>query len=754
LLVTLVVSGILLAAATRARAAGAPTVTRIADGSGPVSITSTGGTIALYSDSSLDLSSGASGGVFLYSTASGRFSSQSTMLSDGSFVTAYDPVIAAGGNVLAVVSGGPLADEPSGGGGIYVKDLPSGAFRALVPGVLPDGPMSISADGSMVAYTVSDGSLDKLYVVSTAGGTPTLVDTGASQDPSLSGDGRLLAFTTRESGLSRVVVRDLRAGQVEVVSSDSAGNPGTGGHASISPDGRFVGFRSADELVPDAGPLINVYVKDRVTGETTLASTTVKERLPPGSASPGGDYCCTSVSLSSDGRFVAFASAAALTPDSAGSNALFVKDRRTSAIVRVALGSAANLEQGEFALSGDGHTLVFKKRAPGTGAGATGEIDLARLPLGNATCDHLGPPITLGLSPDEERLLRLRLAPTTAEVAAARTALSSDSRRHRRNGAINARELRQLSAIVRRLHPRAAADTTDTAKLIDDAKCALLKQAHDSVVDYLERSGHGGEATLADKLLALRDVFEGTASPDQKAQLLKANVTELIERIGGSGAAKKYAQVINEIYKLVDAHLSGTLKETLRKSLETQLVKLAKRAAKSYFGSEASDLVDHLLTLRDVIAGSPSDAKKLQALKDSIAGLSLTLLGKNLLKTPQVRAAMLGFELGRTFGNRIAEDLNLIANFQLERDCAVALSAKQSSPGAVDYSQPTQATVPKPLWHEGWHCVIEPEGFVPGFPGGVVQATRPANASTKDKILWRITTAGEAVLYDPHFAQG
>lgn len=35
-----------------------------------------------------------------------------------------------------------------------------------------------------------------------------------------------------------------------------------------------------------------------------------------------------------------------------------------------------------------------------------------------------------------------------------------------------------------------------------------------------------------------------------------------------------------------------------------------------------------------------------------------------------------------------------------------------------------------------------------------MQATKPHNASLKDRILWRITITGDAVLYDPHFAPG
>src|SRR5262249_28094830 len=155
-----------------------------------------------------------------------------------------------------------------------------------------------------------------------------------------------------------------------------------------------------------------------------------------------------------------------------------------------------------------------------------------------------------------------------------------------------------------------------------------------------------------DKLIALRELLDGTATSAQKKELLKANVAELVELIGGKGAAAKHAPVVTELYDLIEGHLEGTLGERARKLLEKRLVTAAKKVAKSFFGSEAGELVDHLVTLRDVIAGSPDDRKRLQVLKDSIAGLSRILLGRSILSTPQVRAAMLGFDLGRTFGER------------------------------------------------------------------------------------------------------
>jgi hypothetical protein len=725
----------------------APVAAPVAAGSGPVTITGDGSTIALYSPDPLDPASVARSGVYLYDVATGMFTSQSTMLPDGTVATAFRPAIAAGGGELAVLAAGPLAGETTGGGGIYVRSLPSGPFRALVPNVFPDGLIEISADGSVLAYEgSSDGGSEELYVVSTAGGPPLPIASGGPPAPSLSGDGRLLAYTSYRGGIARVVVRDLQTGVTQVASSDSAGVPGSGGHAAISADGRFVAFRSADELVPDAGGRADVYVKDLVSGETRLASTTAEGRLPPGTASPGGGYCCSPVGISGDGRYVAFASSALLTPDADGSYALYVKDMQTGAITRVALGRAAYIDPGELSLSADGRSLAFVTRAPGSTDDGTGTVQLVHITPAEATCETPGPQQSLGLSADEQRLLDLKLEPRRAALRAVRAALAADVRAHPQRRAADAEDLRALTAIAARYRPHAAASGADVARLIDGAKCGLLGDAHASLAAYLSRKGLDREQYFAGALLDLRDVLEGGASDSQRAQLLKASVSEWFQRVAGKGDSS-YA---SHAYELLDAHLAGALTDNARTVVGKDLLAVVKKVATGSFEGEAGELVDRLLTLRDVIAGSPSDVKKFQVLEDSIAGLDVALLGKKRFDTAQVRAAMLGFQLGQTFGERIAEDLDLIANFELERDCAAALSAKQSRHGAVNYEEPTRATVPSGRFYEGWRCAIQPDGFVAGL-GGVVQATRPADATLTDAILWRTTTAGDAVLYDTRF---
>src|SRR5439155_16392167 len=124
--------------------------------------------------------------------------------------------------------------------------------------------------------------------------------------------GRSLSLDTRASDLVPgdtnevvdVFVRDRLTGTTERVSVDSAGNQGNAGSSlpSISADGRFVAFWSAaTNLVPgDTNAAFDVFIHDRQTGAT--------ERVSVDIAGNPGNYDSFAPALSADGRFVAFSS--------------------------------------------------------------------------------------------------------------------------------------------------------------------------------------------------------------------------------------------------------------------------------------------------------------------------------------------------------------------------------------------------------------------------------------------------------------
>jgi len=137
-----------------------------------------------------------------------------------------------------------------------------------------------------------------------------------SLSPSISSNGQVVAFVSAASNFvlndtnkaADVFVRDLALGTMRVASISQDGlTPANGASASamISADGHFVVFESAaSNLVPnDANGTTDVFVRDLLAGATTLVSVNA-----------GGIGCGNGPShspvISSDGRFVAFISAA------------------------------------------------------------------------------------------------------------------------------------------------------------------------------------------------------------------------------------------------------------------------------------------------------------------------------------------------------------------------------------------------------------------------------------------------------------
>src|SRR3989440_5054627 len=167
---------------------------------------------------------------------------------------------------------------------------------------------------------------------------------GDSEGPSISADGRFVAFYSSAAnlvggdtnGARDVFVLDRKTGKTTRVSVDSHGAQGNGDSEgpSISTDGRFVAFYSlASNLVAgDTNGVRDVFVRDRKTGKTTRVSVN----------SHGAQTKRQSIvrSISADGRFVAFYSAATnlVGGDTNAAGDVFVRDRKTGKTNRVGEG--------------------------------------------------------------------------------------------------------------------------------------------------------------------------------------------------------------------------------------------------------------------------------------------------------------------------------------------------------------------------------------------------------------------------------
>jgi len=201
--------------------------------------------------------------------------------------------------------------------------------------------------------------------------------------PSISADGRYVAFQSNASnlvpggdtnGVSDVFVRDRPSGTTELVSTDLGGAPGNNDSVapSISADGRYVAFQSyAWNLVAgDANGYSDVFVRDRQTGATELVSV--------GSSGVQGNAASFAPSISADGRFVAFESGAAnLVPgDTNGATDIFVRDRLGGTIERVSVdaGGAQGNSYSEYpSISADGRFVAFVSAASNLVAGDTNQ---------------------------------------------------------------------------------------------------------------------------------------------------------------------------------------------------------------------------------------------------------------------------------------------------------------------------------------------------------------------------------------------
>jgi Tol biopolymer transport system component len=278
-----------------------------------------------------------------------------------------------------------------GGGGVYVKDLSTGALT-LVSTAVSTKNVSLSPDGSKVAFVSNATNLDPadtdshydVYVRDLTTGALTLAsidDTGVkgNQDsgdpygltrPSLSADGTRVAFDSFATNLdprdgdthSDVYVKNLVTGKLKLASINDAGTKANraAGSPSLSGDGHRVAFQTkAMNLDPaDTVKDDDLYVKDLATGDLTLASTS--------DAGVKGDNASFLPSLSGDGTRMAFNSwATNLDPaDPDTYNDIYVKDLTTGDVTLASTSDAGVKGNGYSAsLSGDGTRVAFQSSA-------------------------------------------------------------------------------------------------------------------------------------------------------------------------------------------------------------------------------------------------------------------------------------------------------------------------------------------------------------------------------------------------------
>ena len=266
----------------------------------------------------------------------------------------------------------------------------------------PSGFSAISADGRYVAFQSLASNLVRgdtnhmtdVFVRDLRTGKTTRVSVNGrgaqarcnlsfceSTEPALSAHGRYVAFQSSATNLVRhdtnrlgdVFVRDRRTGKTTRVSVDSHGRQGgrdrtnNGSNApAISADGRYIVFHSADSNLVhgDTNKAFDIFMHDRLTGRTTRVSVGNDGQQANGeSLGPA--------SISSDGRYVAFASLASnlVAGDVNEITDVFVRDLTTGHTILASLGDSG--QQGTdgsapatVAFSADDRYLAFSSSSP------------------------------------------------------------------------------------------------------------------------------------------------------------------------------------------------------------------------------------------------------------------------------------------------------------------------------------------------------------------------------------------------------
>jgi Tol biopolymer transport system component len=190
----------------------------------------------------------------------------------------------------------------------------------------------------------ASAATDDLRLVSRAGGAEGAKGNDGSTAAALAAGGRFVAFSSNATNLhpddadavSDVFVRDLQAGTLVLASRGSgiasAKGDGSSGVPSISSDGRFVAFAS------NATNLVTEdadATSDIVVRDLQTNTTTLVSRASGAGVKSNADSFTPAISA--NGRFVAFASNASnLSPDDTdAATDIFVRDLQTGALALV-----------------------------------------------------------------------------------------------------------------------------------------------------------------------------------------------------------------------------------------------------------------------------------------------------------------------------------------------------------------------------------------------------------------------------------
>ncbi|MGE9746333.1 hypothetical protein [Bdellovibrio bacteriovorus] len=316
----------------------------------------------------------------------------------------YNPSLSQDGNWLAYDTRATniVAGDTNGSTDVILYKISNGEVRLISRNNQGDlgndysGIASISADGRFVAMesyasNFIDGGNNFAGGIFVWDAQDSKVSYTSFQDfggegdsyslrPILSDDGRYVCFESYASnfvpgdtnGGSDIFVHDRKSGGTKRVSVSSAGAQADGEAfvCAMSGDGRYVAFASyADNLVPgDTNGSEDIFVHDLKTQTTTRVSVDSLGAQP--------NSYSYSPSMSKDGRYIAFDSAASnlVAGDTNGVSDVFVHDQQTGETKRVSVSSAGAQASGHSfrpSISADGRYIAYSSAATDLVAGDT-----------------------------------------------------------------------------------------------------------------------------------------------------------------------------------------------------------------------------------------------------------------------------------------------------------------------------------------------------------------------------------------------
>jgi hypothetical protein len=400
------------------------------------SMSTNGQFIAYQTESAASSQSGPGGVVFRYNVATGA---TDIVCTNGSVADSLDREarnidLSADGRFVAFTASDLSLDGTSVTNSIKLWDALSNTIALVSGGTTNaqcDSPR-LDQTGRYVAFldnepltTNSDGNYH-IFVRDTVTGTVQLADVGPNGYSPISyvvmpfffsASGNLVAFDCPDGTLSSaptkydVFARDLTANATGVISSPFPTLPsvtafGSSGLSpfSISSNGQFVAFYS------DAGGLVanvtngyrNIYRHDLASDSNLLVSVGADGVSSASSQS-------FDPSISSDGRFVAFASSATnlVANDTNNAKDVFVRDTQTGSTVLVSV-DASGLGEGNGdsyspQISSDGQSVLFFSAANNLVAGASAGFYWRDLQAGSTAA--VGATNIAAMTPDGSKVL-------------------------------------------------------------------------------------------------------------------------------------------------------------------------------------------------------------------------------------------------------------------------------------------------------------------------------------------------------------